>query len=224
MEQVKDHDYSSKEVAMPGPIDYQDIPRKMKMEYSFPSTGRTYKVLDKLSGLLAQLRRPQVSLQELMTDAANIMVKHFSLKMAAIGLRGSDGIYRYEVLAGYRPDTEAATRKLEYTREQFSETSVYKGYMISKHTKVFLAEDNPWLESEREAYNLPSLLGMTRRSLDDYLEGDYINIHILGRNDDLLGWIELAGTTTGKLPDVTTIRWVEFIGQIIATLIVLQKR
>lgn len=224
MEPVKDYTTPNREVTMPGPIDYQDIPRKMKLEYNFPAAGKTYKILDQMSGLLAHFQKPQMNLRELMTDAANLMAKQFSLKEVGIGLRESDGIYRYEVLVGYRPETEAATKKLAYTSGQFTDASIYKGTMISRYTKVFLAEDNPWLDSEKEAYNLPSLLGTTRRSLDDCLEGDYIDTHILGKNDDLLGWIELAGTTTGKLPDMSAIRWIEFIGQIIGAAVAYQSK
>ena len=221
---MKDYSTPSREVTMPGPIDYQDIPRKMKLEYNFPTAGKTYKILDQIGGLLVYFQKPQMDLRELMTDAANIMAKQFSLKEVGIGLRESDGTYRYEVLVGYRPETEAATKKLAYTYGQFTDATVYKGTMISKYTKVFLSEDNPWLDSEKEAYNLPSLLGMTRRSLDDCLEGDNIDIHILGKDDDLLGWVELAGTTTGKLPDMSAIRWIEFIGQIIAAAVASQLK
>lgn len=220
---MKDFSIPEREVTIPGPVDYQDIPRKMKLEYSFPTAGKTYKILDAVGGLLAHFQKPQLDMKELMMDAASVISKQLSLKAVGIGLRGSDGIFRYDVLVGYRPETEEVTRKLEYTYEQFT-NPVYKGYKISKYTKVFLSEDNPWLDSEKEAYNLPSLLGMVRRSLDDYLEGDYIDVHILGKNDEILGWIELAGTTTGKLPDLSAIRWIEFIGQIIAAAVATQPR
>jgi hypothetical protein len=224
MESVKDYSTPSREVTMPGPIDYHDIPRKMKLEYNFPAAGKTYRVLDQIGGLLVHFQKQQVDLRELMTDAANLISKQFSLKEVGIGLKASDGTYRYEVLVGYRPETEAVTRKLVYTYEQFTDASIYKGTMISKYTKVFLSEDNPWLDSEKDTYSTPSLLGMTRRSLDDYLEGDYLDTHIFGKNDELIGWIEFAGTTYGKLPDMSAIRWVEFIGRIIAAAAVTQPK
>jgi hypothetical protein len=224
MGSVKDYNSPNREVTMPGPIDYRDIPRKMKLEYSFPAAGKTYKILDQIGELLVHFQKPQIDLRELMTDAANLMTKQFSLRSVGIGLKGSDGIFKYEVLVGYRPETEAVTKKLAYTYEQFNDVNIYKGTMISKYTKVFLQEDNPWLESEKEAYNQPSLLGMTRRSLDDYLEGDYIDTHILDKNDEVIGWIELAGTTTGKMPDVSAIRWIEFIGQIITAAVACQSK
>ncbi len=212
---MKENGASPRAVAMPGPVDYKDIPRKMKLEYGFPTAGKTYKILENIGQLLAHFQKSELDLQALMIDAANLMMRQFSLRTVAIGLRDPDGNYRYKALLGLRPETEAANRKITYTPEQFFDATVYKGTMISKYTKVFLAEDNPWLESEREAYNLPSLLGMTRRSLDDYMEGDYIDIHVLGKDEEVIGWIELSGTNTGKIPDVTALRWMEFIGQII---------
>ena len=108
------------------------------------------------------------------------------------------------------------------THEQFTDAAVYKGYMVSKYTKVFLAEDNPWLDSEKEAFDLPSQLGTTRKSLEDYTEGDYTDIHILGKDDEILGWIEFTSTTSKRMLDMSSVRWIEFIGQIIAAALVSQ--
>jgi len=196
----------------------------MITEYNFPASGKAYMMLDQISGLLAHFQKSPMDLRELMTDAANLIAQQFSLKTVSIGLRGADGIYRYEVLVGYRHETEAETRKIGYTYEQFTDAAVYKGYMISKYTKVFLAEDNPWLDSEKEAFDTPSQLGTTRKSLEDYTEGDYTDIHILGKDDEILGWIEFSSTTSKRMPDMSSVRWIEFIGQIIAAAVVTQSK
>ena len=54
-----------------------------------------------------------------------------------------------------------------------------------------------------------------RHSPEDCLEADYIDVHIFGGKDDLVGWIEASGTLTGKLPDVNAIRWMEMIASIL---------
>jgi hypothetical protein len=74
-----------------------------------------------------------------------------------------------------------------------------------------------------KAFNRPGLLTATRSTDSDSLEGDYIDVKILGVNDDLLGWIEISGTRTMKLPDATTLRWVEAIGSIIAAAITVRE-
>jgi len=203
-------------VQEPESVDYRDIPRKLKTEYQYPSDSKVHKLRNQLSVLLAGVQRPAVDMQALMTDAANLILRQFSLTQVCIAMKNDEGIYRYKVLAGCKPDVVAAMRKLEYSYEQVSDNTIYKGYMISKYTKLFLAEDNPWPDNEKETYDLPSLIGMSRRSLYDFVEGDYTNVFILGRNDETLGWIEFNSTTTRKLLDAPSIQWIEFIGQIIA--------
>ena len=208
----------------PESVDYRDIPRKLKTDYQYPSDSKIHKLRDQLSLLLARLQRPAVDMQELMTYSANLILRQFSLTQTCIAMKDDDGIYRYKVLAGCRPDVVAAMRTLEYSHEQVSDNTIYKGYMISRYTKLFLAEDNPWPDNEKETYDLPSLLGMSRRSLYDFVEGDYTNVFIFGRNDETLGWIEFNGTTTRKLLDATSIQWVEFIGQIIAVAVTFKNQ
>jgi hypothetical protein len=200
----------------PESVDYRDIPQKMKMEYQHPSDLKVHKLRDQLSVLLAHIQKPAANLHEIMTEAANLIMRQFSLKQVCIAMKDDDGIYRYKVLVGCRPEVVVAMRKLEYSHEQVSDNTIYKGYMISKYTKIFLAEDNPWPDNEKETYDLPSLLGMSRKSLYDFVEGDYTNVFIFGRNDEILGWIEFNCTTTRKLLDATSLQWIEFIGQIIA--------
>ena len=211
-------------VQEPESVDYRDIPQKFKREYQYPSDSKAHKLRDQLSVLLARVQRPAVDLQALMTDAADLILRQFSLTQVCIAMKGDDGMYRYKVLAGCKPNVVAAMKKLGYSHEQVSDNTIYKGYMISKYTKLFLAEDNPWPDDEKETYDLPSLLGMSRRSLDDFVEGDYTNVFIFGRNDETLGWIEFNSTTTRKLLDAPSIQWIEFIGQIIAVAVTFKSQ
>jgi len=134
-----------------------------------------------------------------------------------------DGLYRYEVMVGARADAEKAFRRIAYTADDFRENSKYKGTSLSKYSKLFLAEDSPYADGEKDSYSRPILLGMKRGSMTESLEGDYLDVHIYGMEDDLVGWIELSGTKTGNIPDVTTIRWVELISKIIGTAITSQN-
>lgn len=73
-----------------------------------------------------------------------------------------------------------------------------------------------------KAYNRPALLAKKRHGATESLEGDYIDIRILGRGEELLGWIEISGTRAMKLPNITTVRWVEVIASVIAAALVNQ--
>lgn len=197
-------------------IDYRDIPRRMKLEYTHPAASRGDKILGLVGNLLDSLQNSRIDNRTFINDAANIIAKAFSLRTVAIGLRGRDGLYRYDTLVGYTPEAETVARKTAYTYDQFTDNDTYKGTKISKYTEILLAEDHPWTEEERNAYARPSLIGMKRRALDDYVEGDYIDTYILDSDGVPLGWIEVGGTTVGKLPSATAIKWIELIARVLA--------
>lgn len=205
----------------PAKIDHNDIARKMKLDYLHGSRDKNERALEGILSLLSHFQKPQMDLNALLLDAANIIQKQLGIANVGIGLKNaSDGLFRYQVLVGFRQETEAIEKKLAYTEKQFSDDTEYKGTMISKISKLYLAEDLPYKEGEIESYDRSALLGMRRLSPSDSLEADYIDIWIQGVNGKLLGWIEISGTRTAKLPDVLTIRQIEIIASIIGAALV----
>lgn len=205
----------------PAKIDHNDIARKMKLDYLHGSRDKNERALEGILSLLSHFQKPQMDLNALLLDAANIIQKQLGIANVGIGLKNaSDGLFRYQVLVGFRQETEAIEKKLAYTEKQFSDDTEYKGTMISKISKLYLAEDLPYKEGEIESYDRSALLGMRRLSPSDSLEADYIDIWIQGVNGKLLGWIEISGTRTAKLPDVLTIRQIEVIASIIGAALV----
>ena len=57
---------------------------------------------------------------------------------------------------------------------------------------------------------------MKRKTTDAYVEGDYLDIYIKGKKGEIVAWIETGGTWDGKLPDAQAIKWMEFVGSLIA--------
>lgn len=205
----------------PAKIDHNDIARKMKLDYLHGSRDKNERALEGILSLLSHFQKPQMDLNALLLDAANIIQKQLGIANVGIGLKNaSEGLFRYQVLVGFRQETEAIEKKLAYTEKQFSDDTEYKGTMISKISKLYLAEDLPYKEGEIESYDRSALLGMRRLSPSDSLEADYIDIWIQGVNGKLLGWIEISGTRTAKLPDVLTIRQIEIIASIIGAALV----
>lgn len=198
-------------------VDHRDIPLRLKFEHSHTLKDQTQKALESLQNLLEHFTRPVIDLTELMQQTADCICKQLGIDTVTIGLKSpDDGKYRYVVYSGVREEAIQSQSKIAYVADDFYNNETYNGTFISKHSKIFLAEDNVYREAERDAYNRPMLLGLKRRSLNDSLEADYVDSLILGQNEELLGWIEFSGTRTGKLPDAVTIRWVEAAGGIIA--------
>jgi hypothetical protein len=198
-------------------INHRSIPGKMKLDYMHGIRDQNQKSLDGVQKLLAHFRKPQIDIDELIQEAANVIWRQLGIDSVAIGLRDpKDKLYRYKTMVGFRDDAVEAHKSIAYTREQFFDNSEFIGSDISDLSRIYLAEDNPLSENDKKTFNRPGLISaMKRRTSADSLEGDYIDTRIYGANDALLGWIEISGTRMMKLPSVTTIRWIELIASII---------
>lgn len=208
----------------PRDVDYKDIPKKMKFDYEHALKDQIGRSIPAVQALLQQLEAHQPDVHRLMQEASNLISRQFGIMNIAIGLRGADGLYRYDTLVGFREDAITERRRIAYKKEEFYDAGPYKGYWISKYTKVYLSEDHPYADFETPAYNRPILLKNSRRkSLAESLEGDYIDVCMMDENNEPLGWIEVSGTRTGQFPDAMAIRWIEIIGTIIGVAVRMQK-
>ena len=197
--------------------DGRTITDKIKFNYSHGLKDNTQRTLEGVQTLLTHLQSPQIDLDVLLRAAAEFIWRQFGIDNVAIGLRDpKDGLYRYRAMVGFRGDALEAHKNIAYRREQFFENDEFHGTKISKYSTLYLAEDNVLSDQEKSVYNRPGLLTVKRNDPTDSLEGDYIDTCIYGSGDELLGWIEFSGTRTMKLPDLTTVRWVEVIALMIA--------
>jgi len=190
----------------------------MRLDYSYAKGDRNLRIMDAVQSLFFHLHAGKVDTKSLLNDAANLINRQFSIREVAIGLKsGADGKYRYEALVGYRKESEEAHRKLAYSYNEMYDEAKYKGTVLSKYTRLFLAEDEPYAPGEETTYSRPMMLKLRRKAIEDSIEGDYLDTNIYGSGDDLLGWIEISGTNGWKLPDITTIKWIEVIACVIGS-------
>ena len=202
-------------------IHHHDIARKWKFEYSYGAPDQTSRGLEVINGILSHLEKPHIDLQPMLDDAAASISKQLGIREVTIGLKNKkDGLFRYVSIVGVRDDAEQALRRLTYTVDDFRADGRYKGTALGRQSILFLAEDNPYVAGEEDTYSHPVLLGSRRKSLTDSIEGDYIDVLIFGKGSEIIGWIEIAGTRAGKIPDVATIRWIEMISKIIGAAII----
>lgn len=126
---------------------------------------------------------------------------------------------RRRAIAGFDKETEDGYKKLTHTKERLLDPSVYPSYEISKHTRLFLAEDHPYAEGKEFTNRRPGLIGMKRRDPTDSLEADYLDSFYYGPDREVLAYIEISGTRMRKLPDTATIRWMELMAVILGAAI-----
>jgi len=203
--------------ASTGTIDPKDVALKMRLDYAHGVKDPSTKVLEAIERLCWKLEQSNLTNEDLMKETADLITKHFGITSVAIAARDShDGLFRYKVVVGVDQDAAEGFKKLVYTKEQVTDLSVYPSYEISSHTRLYLGEDHPYGEGEEFTYRVPSLVGLEKRkSLTDCIEADYVDFFMYGPNRYLLGWIEVSGTRMRKLPDSTTIRWLELIACIL---------
>ena len=199
---------------MPTPVSTEEVARKLKLAYQYPKEDHTARTLDSVQSLLSLMGKDH-NQTNVLREAAALVAKNLRIREVAVGLRGVDGMYRFEILVGYRPEAEAAHKKLAYRAEDFGDSSVYKGISISRLTKIYFSEDDAYMESEQDTYNRPMLLKARRMADDEAMEGDYVSTHILSPSGDFLGWIETGGTTGWKLPDAAAMKWIELVASIL---------
>jgi hypothetical protein len=192
------------------------IKKRMRLDYQY-SCSNPSNAIDCIHELINELSDPNLDMHRFLHDAANTICTRLCVKEVTIGLKDpKDGLFRYQVMAGLEESEWEAHKKLAYTRDQFDDPVLYKYMEISKYTRLFLAEDNPYGNGEEETYSKPLMLLSERKSLEDTIEGDYLDIYIYGKGDELKGWLEISGMNNGKFPDIQTIKVVELLASVIS--------
>ena len=196
----------------------KDVVLKMKIDYSRGIKDHTTKNLDGICNLVWRVEQPGFDPDVFMKEMADLIWKHFSIDGVAIGVWDPvDRLFKYRAVSGFEKESEDGYKKLTYTKDQLLNPSVYPSYEISKHTRLFLAEDHPYAEGEEFTYRRPGLIGLKRRTATDSLEADYLDSFFFSPEGEILAFIEISGTRTRKLPDTVTIRWTELLANILGT-------
>jgi len=200
-------------------VDKESVKRKLKFDYLKVKNHPDSKALDGMAELLSGLLSPQLSVRETVQKASSIIQRQYRLRWVMIGLRDPvDGLYRYEVQSGMRPEAWENQRAKVYTASDFDLVvpGKYAASEISRLSRLYLEEDNPLGIEAVGTVNRPILLGSRRKSDNEALEADFIDTLIVGPGSDFIGWIEYSGTVTGTFPDPMTIRHIELYSSILA--------
>lgn len=196
------------------------VERVLRQQYSQIPADENEKILDGIQKFIALSYQPPVILHRIIHEAAMAIYRLFPFKEITIGLKSPvDGRYRYEEVIGHSRVAAEALRKLSYTYDEFFSQRDYPAIRVSKYTELALVEELPYLESEKDTYNRPTLLSEVRRSIDDFVEGDYLDVYMYGPKDEMIGWIELGATKDGKMPSASVIKRLELFASILSCVI-----
>jgi len=209
-----------------GSIDPETVKRRLRFDYVRVKNEPGSRAVDGIIALSAHLHRPQININEVTQEAADIIQRHFRLKWVMIGIKGkTDGLFRYNVMSGMNRDIWERQRKKAYRTEDFeSSCGAYKYGDISDLTRVYLQEENPLQGDEMKLVQRPALLESKRLSSNETLETDFIDTVIYGPGRDLLGWIEYSGTVANEFPQPVVIRQIEGYAAILGIAIAVHLR
>jgi len=185
---------------------------EIKRRYSPVPKDETEKIFDNLQTFFSYAQEPGRPLQSILDQAVRLIYRLFNFKEISIAIKSEkDELYRYVSFLGFTKDVEEAHRRLAYTYEEIWDTDKYPSIKLSKFSE-FDIEDGTTLEGdELLTFNRPTLLPIERKSHKDLLESDYFTIFIFGYKEELLGWMELGDPRSRKLPERSTIKWIELI-------------
>jgi len=185
--------------------------RLLKELYSPFSNSNEERYLSEIGGFLEHALRISNSKDAVLKETGRLIHQIFEFKEIAFGVRDSDGMYRYHEMIGFRNEAENARKQIVYNNKDMTDGASFKSIRIGKYSQIHLSEYEPFKSGEEATFNHPELLGKPRTNADDMIEGDYLDTFLIGRQKEILGWIELSGTRNGKLPSREVLLFLEFI-------------
>lgn len=211
---------------MPGlTVDPETVKRKLRFDYLKSKNEPNARSLDGVLQLLWHFHKPHLIIHDFLQEASNTIQRQHRLRWVMIGLRGKDGLYRYDVMSGMRDEAWARHKTKAYKKDDFTpESDRYNYGEISRLSRIYLEEQNPLYKEDEQSVNRPALLKSRRNSDETCLEADFVDTMILDPRNEPLGWIEYSGTVAGDFPDSMAIRNVELISAIAGAAMALQGR
>jgi len=184
--------------------------------YSSGSETDDEEFLGGIRNFLDRIKATGETMDAMLHEAAVYIAAFTQFKEISIGVKGHDGIFRYSALVGYNKEAEAARRKMSFSLKDITDISVYRPQRFCRTSLFHLSEKKSYPAGSENTFNKPNLLGTPRQRAEDMIEGDYIEIHLVGKNREILGWIEVSGPIMGKLPKRDLVTELEFFASCLA--------
>lgn len=128
----------------------ETVKRGLRTSYLAARSDHTSRLIDGYASILTRFQKRPMVLRDLLQEAANFLQRQFRLRWVMIGQKSKDGLYRYEVMSGVRPEVWEKQSARTYTKEEFAPE--VKGFFtaaeISRLTRAYLEEDNPLAQED----------------------------------------------------------------------------
>jgi hypothetical protein len=155
------------------------------------------KIIDNYLTLIESAGERKQPLDAVLDQTCKIIFRLFGFREILIGLKSRDDFhYRYAKLFGTSQESADVYRKIKYTTEDMISQDKFPHFKTGRLSELDPVEGLP--EYEKDLFTRKFQLGESRKSQDEFHEGDYMDVWIRGTNGDLVGWIELLNPSDGS--------------------------
>jgi len=196
----------------------------LKSRYRQVPRDDNEKFLDAVLKLWFQVLDGKMPRKSMLQEAAGIIHRYLMFQEIAIAVKNpKDNLYRYEAAVGFTKDVADALKTLAYSEAEARALDRLPGIQVSRLIDVTISEA-PQKAGEAATFNRPTLVAVPRKADDEFTFGDYMCILIPGRDDEVLGYIELSGPRDMKMPTGNRMKALELLAITIGIALQCQKQ
>lgn len=152
----------------------------------------------------------------LLNKIVKTVSKTFGLAKTHIGIRSKEtGLFEVRACYGYDEATEAALKKVRYSRERM-EGDLRLEFRIGRNTYYVPAEGYSLEPQEILFVARPERMDKPRKLPDDWHELDYIDFVMYERDGNILGYLEIDEPLDNKVPDLEILKAIEVFSDLAA--------
>ena len=192
------------------PAIYEELKRSIRERYSSIPQNESEMIVDAIRMFNEEMLGTR-DIDRILQEAGELVFSLFGFKEVLIGLKEENGLFRYKVILGHSKKAEDAIVEAEYEIEEMSCSEDFPCVMVSNQSEFCFKEDLPDNEREVRQFNRPADLSNERKNLEDMMEGDYLDVFIYGKDDKMIGWIEVSYPSNGKFPSREAVRGLELL-------------
>jgi hypothetical protein len=187
-----------------------DLRRHLESKYPLVPKNEDERIVQTLADLMAIGTDPRQPIETFFDRAMRFIFRQFGFTEVAIGLKErNEDVWRYKSVFGFKKEVEAELLRTRYDHDDMYSQARYPNIKTGRLSELNVAEGLP--EVENGKYDRPFRWRGERRTLDDFLPGDFLDFWMLDEKREIIGWIEVSGPVDKNQPSKTTVRWMELL-------------
>jgi hypothetical protein len=185
----------------------------------FSEIGRedSEKIIDAIMKFYLGLEGKRLKRSALLQQVTEILQRVFGFGDVSVLTKGTDDLFRYEIVIGLDKEPEKELRSLVFTKDQICQPDATPAVKINKYIDMTVAEAEQRPE-QRVGFAHPKLISMSRKNFEDFTYGDYLDVYIYGKDNQHVAVFELATPRDGELPSANKLKGLTLFALIIGNI------